>query len=227
MKITMKRITSFLLIGILFATSFVKGDAYYNSHSPVSSIDRQVYIISDEDRIADQERQIRETLNQLGIEIHELGNVIASNARTIGQTRNDGLDDYQIVFSDYYYPVASGFASGQPTAGIHITTGGTIYYSDTGGSTVSVSVSFPLDFGGAVNVTLNLGRKTSTVSAYSVNIPDYGYWKLYVNNTYQVQKYIIYHREWVDDITGYVWREWSGGMTKTLYQVMLDPIRIS
>lgn len=68
--------------------------------------------------------------------------------------------------------------------------GGSIYWEAGSGPNVSAGVTIN---GQYVSFTLNIGsRTTDRVTGYSVNVPNYGSWYLYVERQMEVRKYNIY-----------------------------------
>lgn len=86
-----------------------------------------------------------------------------------------------------------GFAGNQNSGGYKFPTGGGFYFSDSGGPTASVTVTFPTKFG-KVTATANLGKKSS--AGIFVTAPTKTrYYKLHIAKKVEVQPYITYTRK--------------------------------
>lgn len=135
------------------------------------------------------------------------------------------IDDYKTEVVGTKEVVVSGYPGGQNPNGVTFDSelGGSIWYVPKGGPTVSVTVSFGT--WGSVSVALDLGRQapTGTVTGYSAFIPGGRAYKLWVDNTYSISKYVTYKRVWVDDFTGYQWVEYTSGTTETLMHTKFTP----
>lgn len=210
---------------MILITSF-NADIYAGNQTDSSEIqvgefaETTTYLIPKAEVEAEHQRQLEEYLSGLNLVEGEYM-VIQENIVPFSD-----MNDYKTEWSETRIANVTGWAGNQPSGGIHISSGGTIFYSPNGGANISVSVSFSNPFG-SLGISLPLGNRSGAVTGYSANIPSYGYWKLWVNNGYSVRKYIVYQRVWVDDFTGYVWREYSSGFSKSLYNVGLTPRRIS
>ncbi|WP_455089518.1 hypothetical protein [Peptoanaerobacter stomatis] len=70
------------------------------------------------------------------------------------------------------------------------TYGGMIYWEEGSGPDVGVGVTIA---GKHIGFTINVGsRKMDGVKGYSVNVPSYGSWYLYVNMQVEVRRYDVY-----------------------------------
>ena len=97
------------------------------------------------------------------------------------------------------YADAYGLAGNQPAGGVRFESGGSFYWKDSGGPTVSISVGFS---GVVVPISVSLGISTGATNkpGYVINVPDtINYYKLYVTKTMKVLKVNYYL---VDTITG-------------------------
>lgn len=183
-------------------------------------------MISVTEREREHNRQMNEQLKEMGICSFGYGRGdIQFGKPVIGivSPKND-ISDYKIVYSECKYPESGGFIGNQPKAGTRITSGGYLYYTEGGGPSISFSASFGKPYG-SVSFSVAIGQQSST--GVGVSIPSTGYWKIYATKKYEVRSYVIYRRTYVDDFTGYVWKEYSGGYTKVLYQSTYKPIKVS
>lgn len=140
----------------------------------------------------------------------------------------NSIDDYKTeIVATNDNVIVSGYAGNQPSRGVTFNSskGGTFFYSPGGGPSLTLSVSFGSPYG-ITSVTFGLGVMASGVTAYSVSVPGFQAYKLWIDNTYMATKYIVYKRIWVDDFTGYQWVEYSGGVNKELVNVALTPIAV-
>lgn len=180
---------------------------------------RVVYQLSKREVAAEHQRQLEEQISALEMEEGEYFIV-----RTKIQPLND-ISEYKTEYSATKYQTISGYAGNQPSGGVSIPQGGSIYYSPNGGGEKSFTISFGGAYG-SVGISLPLGVRTSGVSGYSANVSGPGYWKLWVDNQYSVRAYIIYKKEYYSDgAFGYTWKKFSSGSTKALYRVSLTPIK--
>lgn len=164
--------------------------------------------MSESEMQAERERQVKEHIEKLLLE---------ENNRNIfgdGSIRpfNDP-SDYKTEYGTSKRAFAGGFAGGQGSAGHMFPSGGGFWYTESGGPTASISVSFPKPFE-AVSFSINLGETGTTGTFYNVPPDSNNFYKLYVEKEYEVTPYVIYRRTWIDDFTGYQWVKWSGGYTK-------------
>lgn len=98
--------------------------------------------------------------------IRSLMSLDAENASTLSSRPT-----YDNVYESPQYK-DSGYrtVSGQPSGGVMIAGGGSIYIIPNSGGTRRVSFTFSAPWG-TVSVACPLGQRASTVTAYSVNIP--------------------------------------------------------
>ena len=100
-----------------------------------------------------------------------------------------------VQYDKMEYVTASGFAGNQLPGGYNFPGGGALYWSDSGGPEVSVSVTFDLPWAGA-SVSIALGTRVASGGSGYVNVPaDSHYYKLYVTRTYTALPYIIYYHD--------------------------------
>ncbi|MBV1756578.1 MAG: hypothetical protein KMY55_01920 [Dethiosulfatibacter sp.] len=178
-------------------------------------------IVSKETMEFNEKKQIIEQLIQNGLDEQEASRLLNNKGQ---QVLNDP-GDYKIEYSPLRYASVEGWVSGVPAGGVYMEYGGSFYYDPEAGASETVTVNFG-GVHGSISISLNIGMRTGYVTGYSVNVPEQGYYRLWAQNTYQVQKYIIYKRVWIDDFIGYQWQEWSGGQTKVIYSTQLIPIEV-
>lgn len=84
------------------------------------------------------------------------------------------------------------FVEGQPANGYSFSNGGSIIVNLSGGSSISVSFSFPLKHGGSIGISVPFAR-TSTISGVTVNIPAGARRKVKMNLEYVSTPYTTYY----------------------------------
>lgn len=99
---------------------------------------------------------------------------------------------YRYEYYPYQYRTVGGYAGNQVAGGYRFPTGGGFWYTDSGGPSVSGSISLslpaPYNF---VSFSVNLGRKSS--SGQFVTVPNTtDYFKLYISKVIEVRPYAIY-----------------------------------
>ena len=121
--------------------------------------------------------------------------------------------EYKYKYSDWKSVTRSHLAGNQPaTKGYKFPTGGGFYYSNSGGPSTSVSVSFGVGFQN-VAFSISFGQRASGVTGVFINAPSKKYYyKLAVKKTYRVRSYIIYRRQ----TSNSSWYKYSGGSQKEL-----------
>lgn len=207
-----------LFLSIILTISMINIDAMA-ADEVIETGDTIVYTIPEEQVQAEHQRQLKEHIKSLGISEDEC--IFLPEGISL---LND-MDNYKTESSEVRYASVSGWAGNQPPQGVSISSGGLIHYSPSGGGNVSVSVAFNNPFG-SVSVSIPLGRRSDAVTGYSASIPPTGNWKLWVRNVYSVQTFIGYQKYWVDDFTGYVWREFTRTTNKAISEVNLTTIRV-
>lgn len=194
----------FVLLIVILIPNLVLAQENYN-------VDKVVVYkkpMSESERQAERERQVKEHIEKLILE--------ENNKNVFGDKSirpfNDP-SDYKTEYGTSKIAAAEGFAGGQGSAGNRFPSGGGFWHTDSGGPSVSVSVSFPKPFQ-SVSVSINLGVSGTTGTYYNVEPDDKNFYKLYVEKEYEVTPYVIYRRTWIDDFTGYQWVKWSEGHAK-------------
>lgn len=99
---------------------------------------------------------------------------------------------YKTEYYSYQYKTVGGYAGNQAAGGYRFQTGGGFGYSESGGPSVSGSVSLslpaPYNF---VSFSVNLGNNSS--SGKFVTVPNTtDYFKLYVSKVVEVRPYAVY-----------------------------------
>lgn len=101
-----------------------------------------------------------------------------------------GRPTHKIEYGNSVRKTFSGFAGNQPAEGNRFQTGGGFYFSDNGGPSSTISISFPSPFN-LLSVSVNLGNSSS--SGKFVLVPDtIHYFKLFVEKTYDCKPYIVW-----------------------------------
>lgn len=121
---------------------------------------------------------------------------------------------YKTENHSYQYKTVSGYAGNQVAGGYRFQTGGGFWYSESGGPSISGSISLslpsPYNF---VSFSVNLGNNSS--SGRFVTVPNTtDYFKLYVSKVVEVRPYAVY-------------RARSGTENWELYSVGAVPITYS
>lgn len=100
---------------------------------------------------------------------------------------------YDTEYVDTKYVTKGGFAGGQPKSGVRFRDGGSFFWMETGGPTLSASVSFSHPFK-YVSISVDLGLSSkSQVTGYSADVPNKtDYFKLWVDKTMEVRQANIY-----------------------------------
>lgn len=138
---------------------------------------------------------------------------------TVLADANMNPKDWKVEYGSSKTVTVSGYAGNQESGGKRFKTGGGFYYSDSGGPSVSFSVSFPwpLDIASG---SIGLGKSGS--SGVFVSVPSKKYfYKLYITKKVKVTPHITYKRE-KNSKGKYVWKKWSSGhnsvVTSTTYE---------
>ena len=98
---------------------------------------------------------------------------------------------YETVYGTAKTVTIGGYAGNQPAGGRRFNTGGGFWFSDSGGPTASLNVSFPAPYD-LISVSVTLGSVGS--SGVFVLAPDSThYFKLYVSKKVRVQPYVVYY----------------------------------
>ncbi len=144
-----------------------------------------VYHKTDEQLNAEFEAKINNRMKELGL----------SEKTRMSEWRREDAEPKIYTFH--------GYPDGQPTNGycFHSRMGG-FSYSDNGGPSSSLSLSFGDPFG-VVSFSTNLGTATPSASVsasvYRDDLNPNAYYKLAVTKRYTVKPYIIYTREYAND----------------------------
>lgn len=121
---------------------------------------------------------------------------------------------YKTVYADIHRKTVGGYPDNQPEEGVCFPTGGAIFYTDAGGTSIStgISVTFPDSLVRWVSLSINIGV-TGSSGGVMVKVPRTdAYYKLYVEKTVEFQPYVTYKRlkgaahadDWSVYITGCV-----------------------
>lgn len=208
-----KRIILFLLLIVILIPNLVFAEDFNKIESKTIIYQNNK---TDEEHIKQLEKHIKSlNLNKDEYKI------------TMGNTKivpfND-ISDYKHEYGRTAYPSTSGYAGNQPSRGTKFPTGGGFYYSDRGGPSSSISVSFPKPYD---NISFSVDLGNSSTSGVFVNAPNKtDYFKLHVTKEYEVKPYIIYRRVYIDDFVGYQWKEWSSGYSKVHISTIASAKRI-
>lgn len=123
----------------------------------------------------------------------------------------------QYIYQTEYLPQrevsVSGYAGNQ-SGSEYLTPGAGMYYSSSGGPTISTSLTLQFTYGVAsVSVSAAIGAKTSTAGVFvplGADQPS-GYYKLKLTKTILIEPYVVYRKRsgaenttWEIDHTGYV-----------------------
>ena len=117
------------------------------------------------------EQRYEEFIDQLKIGVeNEIG---SSDFKILGYRKQNYLEEVPAYQTQEYIGETTqirnvGYASNQYPQGVTFSNGGTIYYSDSTGSDVSLSFSIS---GYGVSVGVGLGKKASGVTGYALNCP--------------------------------------------------------
>lgn len=122
---------------------------------------------------------------------------------------------YKTEYKAYKYTTLSGYAGNQVAGGYKFPTGGGFWFTDSGGPSVSASVSVglpkPYDM---FSVSINLGQKGS--SGLWVSVPSSSsYYKLYISKKMELRPYITYRAR----VGTENWEIYSGGAVPVVYSV--------
>ncbi|WIV13503.1 hypothetical protein [Proteiniborus sp. MB09-C3] len=202
-----KRIMLFVLLIVILIPNLVLAQEI----DDVGKVNKVVIYknhMSESEKQAERDRQVKEHLEKLNFG-KDYKIVFGDDSI---RPFNDP-SDYKHEYGTSKIAVAGGFAGGQGSAGYRFPTGGGFWYTDSGGPTASISVSFPKPFE-SVSFSVNLGEKGTTGQYVKVDPDSNNYYKLYVEKEYEVTPYVIYKWTWIDDFTGYQWVKWSAGYTK-------------
>lgn len=122
---------------------------------------------------------------------------------------------YKTEYKSYKYTTLSGYAGNQVAGGYKFPTGGGFWFTDSGGPSVSgsVSVGLPKPFD-MVSVSINLGQKGSSGLWVSVPSSSY-YYKLYVSKKMELRPYVTYRAR----VGTENWEVWAGGAVPVVYSV--------
>lgn len=101
--------------------------------------------------------------------------------------------EYKTVYGEDFTRTFTGYPSGQPTKGYSFPqAGGAVYFSNSGGPTVTLTASLGGVYGN-IAISTNLGKMATT--GYLVNIPkSNNFYKVKVSKTLKFRPYITYRR---------------------------------
>lgn len=108
---------------------------------------------------------------------------LSNDMNKLQLTRTPKYDRYKYDSATIKYAYLRGYAGGQPSAGYTRKTGDRLYWSKSGGPTVSVSVSLGWK---AVGVSASLGTGGTSAVGSGFRVPSNGRWKVYADLTYKV-----------------------------------------
>ncbi len=122
---------------------------------------------------------------------------------------------YKTVYKTYKYKTLSGYAGNQTKGGYKFPTGGGFWFTDSGGPTVSgtVSVGLPKSYD-MVSVSINLGKSGSSGKFVLVPSSKY-YYKLYISKKIELRPYITYRAP----VGTEKWEIYIGGAVPVVYSV--------
>ena len=170
MKKTWNVIGAFLLSFFAFT---VIGARMEKAHASEIDSSRYSYVVPEQE----QERSLQESIQA----------IMAKKSMTREVPEYSSYDFVPIATK---YATASGYAGNQPSYGTRFPTGGGFYWSNGGGPTVSVSVSFSVP-STPISVGISLGNSSS--SAKFVTVPNtVNYFKLKSERTYKVVQNAVY-----------------------------------
>lgn len=170
----------------------------------------ELLLPSDYVDVSNLSREQLDFLHQKGIE-----KFLAKKINTTSIKNNNlvlkGRPTHKVEHGKSVRRVFSGFAGNQPAEGNRFATGGGFYFSDNGGPSVTLNISFPSPFN-TLSASVNLGNSSS--SGKFVLVPDtIHYFKLFVEKTYDCRPFIV----WAIDSNG----------NKTRYATDISKIHIS
>lgn len=165
------------------------------------------------------------TLGQIEAELHahaenEARRIIAeAMSQNNGGITPFGRPTYSTVYGTTQYKRTGVHdVAGQPAGGIKINGGGSVYVTPSGGGTVTVSVSLP---GGlSLDIGIEKGSKSVSVTSWAINIPGDSFYKVTANITYAIKPYVVYVTQ---DGVRKVYRK---NASKQLYSVELNKRRV-
>lgn len=122
---------------------------------------------------------------------------------------------YKTVYKTYKYKILSGYAGNQPKGGHKFPTGGGFWFTDSGGPTVSgtVSVGLPKPYN-MVSVSINLGKSGSSGTFVLVPSPKY-YYKLHISKKMELRPYITYRAP----VGTKKWEVYTGGAVPVVHSI--------
>lgn len=185
----MKKFFHLLVVCLMLFLPMTTVSAAYENHEE---------IIPQEIRDADIENQINEALNNLNKM----------------NTLSDRDYYYTTEVVETKYKTVGGFAGGQLPGGNRFQTGGGFYWDESGGPSISGSVSFSqpykqVDF----SVDLGIAFDNPTHGKF-VSVPNtYQYFKLYIEKTMEIKKVNVYRQKY----TGGTKELWDTMYPVTLY----------
>lgn len=181
--------------GIVLALTLVGTTAVLPMTNGVSAMgnDKMLnnYVETNEDEYIKQGYYILKSQDEVD---KELKSLIDKELKQLkGITRSSvNPNNWKTVYGTKKTVTLKGYAGNQLPGGRKFPTGGGFYFSDSGGPTVSVSVSYSSPY---VPVSVSVGLGNSSTSGQFVTVPNKtNYFKLYVSKDVQVQPYIVYQR---------------------------------
>lgn len=184
------RITAFTMAFLFLCLGFyTKVSAAELDSESEDSDSVVIYEMSQAEIDAEMDRQMQYKLEQA------IGAKALEQLNNPNMTRAHPLESqFKLEKGPIKYITLSGYAGNQLPGGYRFHNGGGFYFSDSGGPTVSASLSFSAKWGGSIGVSVRLGNSGGSGRYY--NAPDTtSYWKLYVVKKVQVEPYILYEKK--------------------------------
>lgn len=108
---------------------------------------------------------------------------------------------------------------GIPPGGVKINGGGQVYVSQSGGGSVTFSVSLPGGVG-SIGISVPLASRKWSATGYSIRLPGNGYYKVRINMTYKVQPFVVYK------VTNKSRKVYAKQATSEFYDMVLDKVKV-
>lgn len=108
---------------------------------------------------------------------------------------------------------------GIPPGGVKINGGGQVYVTQSGGGSITFSVSLPGGVG-SIGVSVPLASRKWSAAGYSIRLPGNGYYKVRVNMTYKVRPYVVYK------VTNKSRTVYAKQATSEFYDLALDKVKV-
>lgn len=121
-----------------------------------------------------------------------------------------------------------GYPGDQPPGGYSYgPQGGAVHFTQTGGPTVSISISASIPNYISINIAIPLGAMTEVETGYSCNIPGSPqsapvYYKVYEQKVVEVTPYVVYWRQTSLD----EWQVAGTGEVVETISIRADPVRV-